>query len=108
MDGERERERTYVVLLLRYLGGLEVVGVEGVADLERLGVLGEALEELVVDLLVDVDARARTAALAVVEAARASRQHGAGEEAGKRGGDVLDTERGPLDGLVNVGVVEDD
>ena len=49
---------------------MEVIGVERVADLERLGVLRKACKELVVDLVVDVDTRASAAALSVVEAGR--------------------------------------
>ena len=67
-SARRERDGTYVILLLRDLGTLEVLGVEGVADLERLLVLREALEELVVDALLHEDTRTRTTALAVVVA----------------------------------------
>lgn len=76
-----------VVLELRSLGALERVRREGGSDLKRLDLLREEREELVVDALLDVDARAGAAALAVVE-----------EE----------SESGPSGGLLDVGVVEDD
>lgn len=75
-----------VELQLADLGALEGVLVEGVADSVGGGALLEGLEELVVNALLDVDARAGAAGLAVVE---------------------VDAEVGPRDGLLNVGVVED-
>ena len=57
---------TYVVLLLVDLRALERLGAEWVADLERLRVLGEALEELVVDVGVHENTRTRAAALPMV------------------------------------------
>ena len=47
-----------------------MVGVlrEGVADLDGLGLLGEELEELVIDLLVDEDTSTRAAGLTVIPA----------------------------------------
>lgn len=76
-----------VVLELRGLRSLEGGSVEGVSDLERLHLLGEEGEELVVDAVLDVDAGSGAAALAVVE-----------EE----------SEGGPRNGLLKVGVVEND
>lgn len=66
---------------------LEGVCAEGVADLVRGRTLLEPLHELVVDARLDVDAGAGTAALAVVEE---------------------DAEVDPRDGILDVGVVEDD
>ena len=63
------------------------VGVEPVADLDLLGLVGDALDDLVVDLALDVQARAGVAALALVE-----------EDAAGRAGDRD----------VHVGVVEED
>jgi hypothetical protein len=75
-----------VELQLGDLGPLEGVLLEGVTD----GVLGstlpEALKELVVDLLLDVDTRTGAAALSVVE---------------------VDTEVDPVDSLFDVGISED-
>ena len=62
--------RTYLILNLRHLRALEVLGVEGVANLDVASVLGEAVEELVVDLLVDEDTRTGAANLTVVVAVR--------------------------------------
>lgn len=76
-----------VELHLRDLRALEGVLREWVADDVLLRPLLEALDELVVDALLHVDTRASTAALAVVEE---------------------DTEVDPRDGVVNVGVLEDD
>ena len=76
-----------VELYLRDLRALEGVLREWVADDVLLRPLLEALDELVVDALLHVDTRASTAALAVVEE---------------------DTEVDPRDGVVNVGVLEDD
>lgn len=76
-----------VELELRDLGALEGVWLEWVADLVLVGTLLEAGHELVVDALLDEDTGAGTAALAVV---------------------VVDAEVDPADGIVNVGVVEDD
>lgn len=75
-----------VELQLRDLGSLEGLNVEWVSDLVGLGALLEAGDELVVDALLHVDAGAGAAALAVVEE---------------------DTEVDPRDGVVDVGVVED-
>jgi len=76
-----------VELELRDLGSLESGAVERVADDVLADPLLELLGEGVVDRLLDVDARTGAAALAVVEE---------------------DAEIGPLDGLVDVGVGEDD
>lgn len=75
-----------VELQLGDLGTLEGVIGEGVAQLVLGGTLLEALNELVVDALLDQQAGTGTAALAVVEE---------------------DTKVGPRDGVVNVGIVED-
>lgn len=75
-----------VELELRDLGTLEGVLGEGVTQLVLGGTLLEALNELVVDTLLDQQARTGTAALAVV---------------------VEDTKVGPGDGVINVGIVED-
>ena len=76
-----------VELKLRDLWALEGVLVEGVADNVLLRPLLELLDELVVDALLHVDTRAGTAALTVVEE---------------------DAEVDPGDGVVDVGVIEDD
>lgn len=76
-----------VELELGDLRTLEGVGGEGVTDLVLGGTLTEAGNELVVDVLLDQQARAGAAALAVVEE---------------------DTKVGPGDGVVNVSVIEDD
>lgn len=76
-----------VELQFRDLRSLEGGHVEWVSDLVGLGALLEAGDELVVDALLHVDAGAGAAALAVVEE---------------------DTKVDPRDGVVNVGVVEDD
>lgn len=76
-----------VELELGHLGTLEGVLVERVADLVGGCALLEALDELVVDALLDEEAGTGTAALAVVEE---------------------DTEVGPRNGVINIGVVEDD
>lgn len=76
-----------VELQLGDLGALEGLGVEGIADLVGLGARLERREELVVDILLDEDAGAGAAALAVV---------------------VVDAEVDPGDGLLDVGVVEHD
>lgn len=57
-----------VVLLLRDLGTLVDTLVEGVANLDVLGPLGEALKEFVVDAGLDEDTRAGAACLTVVPA----------------------------------------
>lgn len=75
-----------VELQLRNLGALEGLLVEGVANLVLLGAGLESSHELVVDALLDVHTRTGAAALAVV---------------------VVDTKVDPVDGLLNVGVVED-
>ena len=69
------------------LRALEGIGGEGVTEFVLGGTLLEASDELVVDVLLDQQARAGAAALAVVEE---------------------DTKVGPRDGVVNVGVIEDD
>ena len=76
-----------VVLQLGDLRSLEGVGAEWVTDLVLEGASLESLDELVVDARLDVDARASTAALAVVEE---------------------DTEVDPGDGVLDIGIVEDD
>lgn len=76
-----------VVLQLADLGALERLGVERVADRIGRRPLLERLQELVVDALLHVDPRAGAAALSVV---------------------VVDAEVDPGDGLLDVGVVEDD
>lgn len=75
-----------VILELRDLGTLEGILGEGVTDLVLGGTLLEARNELVIDTLLDQQARTGTAALAVV---------------------VEDTKVGPRDGVVNVGIVKD-
>ena len=76
-----------VKLKLGNLRTLEGIGMEGIADIVALCSLLEALEELVVDGFLDIDTGTGAAALAVVEE---------------------DTEVDPRDGVVNVGVLEDD
>lgn len=75
-----------IELELGDLGTLEGIGGEGVAELVLGGTLLEAGDELVVDALLDQQAGAGTAALAMVEE---------------------DTEVGPGDGVVDIGVIED-
>ena len=50
-----------------YLGTLVGLGVERITDTDRLGLLDTARDKLVVDVLLDKDARAGAAALALVE-----------------------------------------
>jgi hypothetical protein len=76
-----------VVLELRDLRTLEGLLVEWVTNLVLLSSLLEGSEELVVDGLLDEDTGTGTAALAVV---------------------VVDTEVDPVNGLLDVGVLEDD
>jgi hypothetical protein len=76
-----------IELELRHLRSLESGIVEWVANDVLLDSLLELLDELVVDALLDINTGAGTAGLAVVEE---------------------DTHVGPLDGLVDIGVVEDD
>ena len=76
-----------VHLLLRDLRALLGGRVERVADLALLGLLGQALDELLVDLLLDEQPAAGRAALAAVE---------------------VDGVEGAGDGLLHVGVGEDD
>jgi hypothetical protein len=76
-----------VVLELRDLRTLEGLLVEWVTNLVLLSSLLEGSEELVVDGLLDEDTGTSTAALAVV---------------------VVDTEVDPVNGLLDVGVLEDD
>lgn len=75
-----------VELELGDLRTLEGVGGEGVTELVLGGTLPEASDELVVDALLDQQPRAGAAALTVVEE---------------------DTKVGPRDGVVNVGILED-
>lgn len=75
-----------VILQLADLRALESLRVERVADLVFEGTLLKGRDELVVDALLDIDARSRAAALAVV---------------------VVDAKVDPADGLFDVGVVED-
>lgn len=75
-----------VILKLADLGALEGLVVEGVTDLVLGGALLEGLDELVVDTLLDVDTRTGAASLAVVE---------------------VDTEVDPVNGLLDIGIVED-
>lgn len=76
-----------VELELGDLRTLEGICFEGISDLESLHLLLECRHELVVDGVLDVNSGSGTAALAVIE-----------EEA----------ECGPLDGLVEIGIVTDD
>lgn len=75
-----------VILKLADLGTLEGLVVEGVADLVLGSALLEGLNELVVDTLLNVDTRTGAAGLAVVE---------------------VDTEVDPVNGLLDIGIVED-
>ena len=76
-----------VVLKLADLGALEGSLVERIADDILAGALLEGLDKLVVDALLHIDARSGAAALAVVE---------------------VDAEVDPVDGLLDIGVVEHD
>lgn len=76
-----------VELQLADLRTLEGLLVEGVADVVGIGTGLEGLDELVVYALLDVDTGTGAAGLAVV---------------------VVDTKVDPVDGLLDVGVVEDD
>lgn len=75
-----------VILKLADLRALESLVVEGVADLVGLGALLEGLNKLVIDALLNVDTGTGAAGLAVVE---------------------VDTEVDPVNGLLDIGVVED-
>ena len=75
-----------VELELRDLGTLESVLLEWVTNSVLGGTLPESLDELVVDLFLNVDTRSSAAALSVVE---------------------VDTKVDPVDGLVDVGIGED-
>jgi hypothetical protein len=75
-----------VKLQLRDLRALECVLGEGVANSVLGSALPESLNELVIDALLDVDARTSAAALSVVE---------------------VDTKVDPVDGLVEVGIIKD-
>ena len=76
-----------IELELRNLRSLEGVGSKWVANLVLLSALLESLEELVIDALLDKDTSSGAAALAVV---------------------VVDTEVDPADGLLDIGIVEND
>ena len=76
-----------VVLKLRDLWALEGVGSEWITDLVGGGTLLESLNELVINTRLDIHTGTGAAALAVVEE---------------------DTEVDPGDGVLNVGIVEDD
>jgi hypothetical protein len=76
-----------VELELGNLRALESVGREGIADDVLLCALLELLDEVVVDALLDIDTSTGAAGLAVVEE---------------------DTKVDPRDGVVNVGILEDD
>ena len=76
-----------VELLLRHLRALLGGRIERVADLALLGLLGQPLDEFLVDLLLDEQPAAGGAALAAVE---------------------VDGVEGAGDGLLHVGVGEDD
>ena len=64
--------KTYVVLELRNLRALVRVVCEGVAKLEGERLLGERVEELVVDALLDEDTGAGAASLTVIPADESS------------------------------------
>jgi hypothetical protein len=66
---QRERH-TNVELDLGYLRTLVRIATEWVSELNRLGLGSEALKKLIVDVRLDKDARAGSAALPVVEAGR--------------------------------------
>ena len=76
-----------VELELRHLRALEGLRVERITNLVFRRALLEALQELIVDVLLHEDTRSRAAALAVVE---------------------VDAKVDPRDGVVDVGVLEDD
>jgi hypothetical protein len=92
-----------LLLDLRDLWALEDVWLEGVADFKGLDVLLEGLGELLVDSGLDKDTRTGTAALAVVEASDRI-QHIVPRN---RRGYLQDTKGRPFDGLVNIGIIED-
>src|SRR5439155_22520328 len=56
-----------LVLLLRHLWSLRCLGVEGIAHLLRLRLVDQLLDELAVNLFLDEESAAGTAALALVE-----------------------------------------
>lgn len=76
-----------IILKLADLGALEGLLVERVADLVLSSALLEGGQELVVDALLDEDTGTSAAALAVV---------------------VVNTEVDPVDGILDVGVIEND
>lgn len=85
VDGDLPHDA--VVLELRYLGSLECVCGEWVADFVGCSPLLERIDELVIDTLLHVDSGSRTATLAVVE------EH---------------TEIDPGNGVFEIGIIEDD
>ena len=115
-----------VALSLRDHWALVRVLVEGISDLERLGLLLEAGGELVVDTLLDEDSGSSATRLTAVEAGvrnggwKISNRKlyasettgvtpdGAGRADGKVKLHLQDTLRSVLDGVVEVRIVEDD
>ena len=72
----REQTQTHIKLDLRDLGSLVSFLGEGVANLDRLGLLGELFKEFVIYLGLNEDATTGAAALAMVPATqRVSDQH---------------------------------
>lgn len=67
LDSGLDVSHDTVVLELRSLGSLESVGGEGVSDLEGGDLLGQEVEEFVVDTFLDVDSRSGATTLSVVE-----------------------------------------
>ena len=115
-----------VALSLRDHGALVRVLVEGVSDLERLGLLLEAGGELVVDALLDEDSGSSATRLTAVEAGVSNggwkmrnrklyasettrvTPDGVGRADEKVELHLQDTLRSVLDGVVEVRIVEDD
>lgn len=107
---EEGRRGTYVVLHLGDLRALLSFRAKGVAYLDRLCLLGEGGEKLVVDTLLDEDTRSGAACLAVVPAkvdVSDSKKERCNAK-GTQGGDVLDPVARPTDSRVDVSIVEDD
>jgi hypothetical protein len=82
------------------------IALERVSELNRLGLGSEALKKLIVDARLDKDPRAGSAALPVVEAGRG--HSSAMENLNQSREFILNAVGGPVDGKVEVCVVEYD
>ena len=97
---------THIELELRDLGSLVGVLAEGVTDLDRLDLLGELFKEFFINFRLDEDATTSTATLAVVPAEPIAQSTSFDESRWQICS--LDTVGSPIDGLVDIRVVEDD